>query len=62
MSLKFLLDENIPSSEFHGIIILKVHPPAAEKLISSMKSMLKTKEDFRGKIFVVLEDRIRVLE
>jgi predicted nuclease of predicted toxin-antitoxin system len=51
-----------PPQEFHGIIILKVHPPVAEKLISSMKSVLKATEDFRGKVFVVLEDRIRVLE
>jgi|Deesub1362A_J573_1020465.scaffolds.fasta_scaffold01962_7 predicted nuclease of predicted toxin-antitoxin system len=51
-----------PPQEFHGIIILKVHPPVAEKLISSMKSVLKAAEDFRGKVFVVLEDRIRVLE
>ncbi|GBE55026.1 MAG TPA: hypothetical protein ENH28_08440 [Euryarchaeota archaeon] len=51
-----------PPQDFHGIIILKVHPPVVEKLISSLESVLKATEDFRGKVFVVMEDRIRVLE
>ena len=51
-----------PPQDFYGIIILKVHPPVAEKLISSLKSVLKATEDFGGKVFVVTEDRIRVFE
>jgi len=51
-----------PPGEFYGIIILKVHPPLAEKLIGSMENILKAEEVFKGRVFIVLEDRIRVLE
>jgi len=39
-----------------------VHPPVAKKLINSLENVLKATEDFRSKVFVVLEDRIRVFE
>jgi predicted nuclease of predicted toxin-antitoxin system len=47
---------------FHGIVILHIHPPKAEKLIEGMERLLATVESYERKLIIVREDAIEVFE
>lgn len=39
-----------PPKQFHGIIVLHIHPPKAERLIEEMESLLAKVKDYEGKL------------
>jgi len=51
-----------PPERFHGIVILHIHPPKAEKLIERMERLLATVESYERKLIMVREDAIEVFE
>ena len=51
-----------PPKRFHGIVILHIHPPKAEKLIEGMERLLATVESYERKLIIVREDAIEVFE
>lgn len=52
----FLNKHLFPPKEFSGIIVLRVHPPTAEKLIAALSPIIVEVKDFRGRLFVVTEE------
>ena len=51
-----------PPSKFHGIILLKIHPPKPEKLIEALKKLFSRTRSFKGKLILVEEDKIKIIE
>jgi predicted nuclease of predicted toxin-antitoxin system len=51
-----------PPNRFHGIIVLDIHPPRAEKLIKEMSSLLANVKSFEGKLLVVKEGEVETVE
>ena len=51
-----------PPSKFHGIILLKTHPPKPEKLLEALRKLLNKTRDFKGKLFLIEEEKITVVE
>lgn len=51
-----------PPKQFHGIIVLHIHPPKAEKLIKEIQSLLAKVKDFEGKLIIVKEGAIEIIE
>src|SRR3989344_6830147 len=58
----FLNTSLFPPKEYPGIIVFVIHPPKAEKLTSSLSSLLSEVSEFRGKLFTVEEDGFEVSE
>jgi len=44
-----------PPNRFHGIIVLDIHPPIAEKLIKEMSSLLANVKNFEGRLLIIKE-------
>jgi hypothetical protein len=53
---------SFPPKQFYGIIILHIHPPKAEKLIKEMESLLDKIKDFEGKLLIVKDGVIEIVE
>jgi len=53
---------SFPPKQFYGIIILRVHPPKAEKLIKEMESLLAKVSDYRGKLFIMKDGKREIIE
>jgi len=51
-----------PPKQFHGIIVLHIHPPKAEKLIKEIESLLTKIKDFEGKLLILKEGSIEIIE
>ena len=58
----FLNISSFPPKEFAGIIVFKIHPPKAEKLVKALSNLLNTVSEFNGKLFVVKEEGFEVIE
>ncbi|MDP2600194.1 MAG: DUF5615 family PIN-like protein [Deltaproteobacteria bacterium] len=52
-----------PPKQFHGIIILKIHPPKLENLLSALQKLLKEfpELDLRGKLVILEEEGCRLI-
>jgi predicted nuclease of predicted toxin-antitoxin system len=53
---------SFPPKQFHGIIVLHIHPPKAEKLIREMESLLAKIKDFKGKLLIIKDGKIEIIE
>jgi len=53
----FLDDSLFLPKEFSGIIVFRIHPPTAEKLVAGLSRLLADVKDFKGRRFAVWEDR-----
>ena len=51
-----------PPKRFHGIVILHIHPPKAERLIEGVKRLLARVESYKGKLIIVRDDTIEIFE
>jgi predicted nuclease of predicted toxin-antitoxin system len=51
-----------PPKQFHGIIVLHIHPPKAEKLVKGMERLLAKVEIYEGKLLIVKDEVIEVVE
>jgi len=51
-----------PPKQFHGIIVLHIHPPKAEKLVKGMERLLAKVEICKGKLLIVKDEVIEVVE
>ena len=51
-----------PPKRFHGIVVLRIHPPKAERLIEGIERLLAKVESYEGKLIIVREDAIEVFE
>ncbi|MCR6668684.1 MAG: DUF5615 family PIN-like protein [archaeon YNP-WB-040] len=51
-----------PPKQFHGIIILHIHPPKAEKLIEGIERLLAEVKSYEGKLLIVRDEGIEVIE
>lgn len=51
-----------PPKQFHGIIILRIHPPKAEKIIKEMESLLTKVKDYEGKLFIIKDGTLEIVE
>lgn len=49
-----------PAKQFSGIVVFRIHPPVAGRLIDKLSSLLDDVKDFRGKRFTVREDETEV--
>lgn len=58
----FLNNSLYPPKEFFGIIVFRIHPPKAEKLVRALSLLLKEIKDLRGKLFVVEEQGFEISE
>ncbi|MEM2962051.1 MAG: hypothetical protein QXY01_03435 [Candidatus Bathyarchaeia archaeon] len=47
-----------PPKQFHGIVVLRIHPPKAEKLIKELESLLAKVKNFEGKLIIVKEGKV----
>jgi len=50
-----------PPKQFHGIIVLHIHPPKAERLIKGMERLLAKVEIYEGKLLIVKDEAIEVV-
>lgn len=57
----FLNSVLFPPNQFFGIIVLQIHPPEAEKLIKGMELLLSEVKEFKGKLFIVEEERYEIV-
>lgn len=60
--IDFLNTSLFPPREFSGIVVFRIHPPKAEKLVESLSLLLQEVKDFKAKVFVVKEDGFKVIE
>ena len=51
-----------PPRQFYGIIVLQIHPPKAEKLIKEMETLLAKVEDYKGRLFIVKDGELKIIE
>ncbi len=51
-----------PPKQFHGIIVLHIHPPKAEKLIKEMESLLAKVKDYEGKLLIIKDGALEIIE
>lgn len=51
-----------PPRQFHGIIVLHVHPPKAEKLIERIEFLLAKVRSYRGKLFIVTDEKLDIID
>jgi predicted nuclease of predicted toxin-antitoxin system len=51
-----------PPKQFHGIIILHIHPPKAEKLIKSLEKLLAKVKDYKGKLLIIKDETLEIVE
>jgi len=51
-----------PPKRFHGMIILDIHPPRAEKLIKEVNSLLADVKNFKGKLLIVKEGELETVK
>ena len=51
-----------PPSQFHGIVVLKIHPPKPEKLIRGLERLITQFERLNHRLFIIEEDTITVVE
>ena len=49
-----------PPKQFFGIVVFRIHPPLADKLIASLEKLLAEVREFKGKLFVVREEGFEV--
>jgi predicted nuclease of predicted toxin-antitoxin system len=49
-------------SESAGIIVFRIHPPKAEKLVKALSLLLAKTKEFKGKLFLVTETGFKVTE
>lgn len=45
-----------PPRKFFGIVVFRIHPPTAKKLINALSLLLTEVKEFRGKLFIVEEE------
>lgn len=50
-----------PPKQFHGIILLHIHPPKAEKLIKEMESLLAKVKDYEGKLLIIRDGTLEII-
>ena len=58
----FLNAALFPPREYFGIIVFKVHPPTADKLVKALDIFLEKVENFKGKTFVIEEEGFKEIE
>jgi len=51
-----------PPEKYHGIIVLKIHPPLAEDLIEALENVFNNVEDFSRKTIIAYKRRIEVIK
>jgi predicted nuclease of predicted toxin-antitoxin system len=51
-----------PPKQFHGIIILHIHPPKAEKLLKEIESLLAKIKDYEGKLIIIKNGALEIIE
>jgi predicted nuclease of predicted toxin-antitoxin system len=51
-----------PPKQFHGIIILHIHPPKAEKLLKEIESLLAKIKDYKGKLIIIKDGALEIIE
>jgi predicted nuclease of predicted toxin-antitoxin system len=51
-----------PPGQFHGIIVLRVHPPRAEKLIEGIAKVLAMIKDLDGKLIIIRDEGVEIIE
>ena len=51
-----------PPKQFHGIIVLNIHPPKAEKLIREIESLLAKVKNYEGKLIIVKDGTFEIIE
>ena len=51
-----------PPKEFFGIVVFRIHPPTAKKLVEALSSLLREVKEFKGKLFIVGEEGFEVIE
>jgi hypothetical protein len=51
-----------PPKQFHGIIVLHVHPPKAEKLIERIEFLLAKVRSYKGKLFIVTDEKLDIID
>jgi len=51
-----------PPKQFHGIIVLRIHPPKAEKLIKEIESLLVKVKDYKGKLLIIRDGTLEIVE
>lgn len=51
-----------PPKQFHGIIIFRIHPPKAERLIKEIESLLAKVKNFEGKLVIIKEGKVEIIE
>ena len=51
-----------PPKQFHGIIILHIHPPKAEKLLKEIESLLAKIKDYEGKLIIIKDGALEIIE
>jgi predicted nuclease of predicted toxin-antitoxin system len=50
-----------PPKQFHGIIILHIHPPKAEKLLEEIESLLAKIKDYEGKLIIIRDGALEII-
>jgi predicted nuclease of predicted toxin-antitoxin system len=58
----FLNTGLFPPKRFFGIVVFRIHPPTAERLIKGLSKLLEEVKEFKGKTFEVEEERIGLVE
>lgn len=51
-----------PPKQFQGTVVLHIHPPKAEKLIERMERLLTKVDSYKGKLLMVKDEVIEVIE
>ena len=51
-----------PPKQFHGIIVLHIHPPKAEKLIKEIESLLVKVKNYKGKLLIIRDGTLEIVE
>jgi len=51
-----------PPREYHGIIVLRIHPPIPQKLVKTLDKALAMFGSFKGKTVIIYHDRIETIE
>ncbi|MBI4170471.1 MAG: DUF5615 family PIN-like protein [Candidatus Aenigmarchaeota archaeon] len=58
----FLKTSLFPPKEYSGIIVFRIHPPKAEKLVRALSLLLDEVKEFKGRLFVVKQEGFEVVD
>ncbi len=58
----FLKTSLFPPKEYSGIIVFRIHPPTAEKLVKALSLLLADVKEFKGRLFVVREEGFEIVD